>query len=112
MGTPTKALIQQARCALRYLWGTKDHKLVFSVSHGSSIAAGCAGTAAVYIDADWANCAETRGSISGFVIMVYGTAVAWCSKKQPVLAKSTMGAEYIAASMATDEALMVIKLLK
>jgi hypothetical protein len=111
MGSPTKALIQQARCALRYLWGTKDHKLVFGVSRGSSIAAGSAGTAALYTDADWANCTETRRSVTGYVINMYGTAIIWASKKQPVLATSTMGAEYIAASMATDDALMVIKLL-
>jgi hypothetical protein len=64
----------------------------------------------VYSDADWANCTLTRRSISGHVVMVHGTAVLWGSKKQPVVTKSTCAAEYIAASMAVDEALMAIKL--
>jgi hypothetical protein len=105
MGCPSKELIVQARGALRYLLGTRKHQLVFGVARAANAAAGV-----VYSDADWANCTLTRRSISGHVVMVHGTAVLWGSKKQPVVTKSTCAAEYIAASMAVDEALMAIKL--
>jgi hypothetical protein len=85
---------------------------VIGVSRGSSIAAGGAGTAALHTDADcWANCCETRRSVSGSVITLLWQGHHLGSKKQPVLAKSTCTAEYTAASMTTDEALMAIKLL-
>jgi hypothetical protein len=109
-GTMAEALIQQARCALRYLKGTKGHKLsVLPVA--CPIAAGSAGTAALHTGDDWANCTETRWSVSGHVITFYVTAVLWGSKKQPVVAKLACAAEHTGASMATDDALMAIKLL-
>jgi hypothetical protein len=44
--------------------------------------------------------------------MLAGSAIAWASRRQPVVTKSTTAAEYIAASMATDELICVGKLLK
>ena len=50
----------------------------------------------VYCDADFADCVDTRRSISGFVIMMYGGAVSWSCRKQPSVALSTMEAEAVA----------------
>jgi hypothetical protein len=65
----------------------------------------------VFADSDWATCPDTRLSISGYVITIEGSPVVWGSKKQPIVAKSTMVAEYIAASVASDDAISLLKFL-
>ena len=42
-------------------------------------------------------------SQTGYVFILNGGAVSWCSSKQSVVAGSTCGAEYIATSEATNE---------
>lgn len=49
----------------------------------------------VYCDADFADCVDTRRSISGLVIMVYGGATSWTCRKQASVALSTMEAEAV-----------------
>lgn len=49
----------------------------------------------VYCDADWANDKEDLKSVCGFVIIMSGGAVAWKSKKQNLIATSTVEAEYV-----------------
>jgi hypothetical protein len=44
--------------------------------------------------------------------MVQGTPVLWSSKKQPIMTKSTTAVEYVAASMAADEAILIQKTLE
>jgi hypothetical protein len=60
-------------------------------------------TATVYFDSDNAICPDTRRSTTGYILMQATSAIAWASRQQPVVAKSTTAAEDIAASMATDE---------
>jgi hypothetical protein len=64
-----------------------------------------------YGDADYANCVETRRSVTGLVITVDGIPVVWASRKQPTITKSTTAAESVAASMTADEAILVQKIL-
>ena len=51
----------------------------------------------IYCDADWASDAD-RKSVSGYVIMLAGGAMAWSSKKQSTVALSTAEAEYVATT--------------
>jgi hypothetical protein len=67
--------------------------------------------ALAYGDADYANCVETRRSVTGIVITVDGTPVVWASRKQPTVTKSATAAEYVAARMAADEAILVQKIV-
>ena len=64
-----------------------------------------------YSDADWAGDLNDRKSISGYVYKISGAAVSWMSKKQTCVALSTAEAEYMALSMASQEAIWLRRLL-
>ena len=52
----------------------------------------------LFSDASWASAVENQYSVSGMTMVVYGTPVAWRSKRQSVRADSTCQSEYIAAA--------------
>ena len=55
-------------------------------------------TIQAYSDADFANDETSRKSISGMVTLLNGSRVQWLARQQPIVAKSTCEAEYIAAA--------------
>jgi hypothetical protein len=79
---------------LRYLVGTANSSLKFFRKQEPVM---------VYSDADWAKDPTDRRSISGFVILLAGGPIVWQSKKQRVVASSTVEAEYIALYEAVKE---------
>ncbi|GAA0150000.1 transmembrane signal receptor [Lithospermum erythrorhizon] len=52
----------------------------------------------VYRDSDYARDIDDRKSTSGYVFLLNSGAVAWCSKKQPIVILSTTEAEFVAAT--------------
>ena len=89
---------------LRYIKGTLSYGLKFTAAEGSSELVG-------YSDADWAGDPDTRRSTSGYVFRIGDGTVSWCSKKQATVAKSSTEAEYVALSMATQEAIWLRRLM-
>ena len=85
----------QALRVLRYLRRTTDYGLVLVMSD-DQVAEPV--DLMVYTDADYANDAEDRRSISGYVTLLNGATVSYGSRKQGITALSTMEAEYIAMS--------------
>ena len=79
---------------LRYLKGMQDWRLVY----GGGGACGLEG----FADADGAM-QEHRQAISGYVILIDGGAVSWCSKKQELITWLTTKSEYVATTQATKE---------
>ena len=65
-----------------------------------------------YSDADWAGDLDDRHFTSGYIFLLAGAAVSRLSKKQSIMALSTAEAEYVALSLATQEALWLRRLLK
>jgi uncharacterized protein (DUF1919 family) len=63
-------------------------------------------------DSDWAGDIDTRKSTSGYILFGAGAPIAWMSKLQPVVAVSSMEAEYIAAFYALQEIVWTKGLLK
>jgi hypothetical protein len=64
-----------------------------------------------YIDFDWAGIAVDRESTSGCCFNLGSGMISWLSIKQSSVALSTTKAEYIAASVASCEAVWLQKLL-
>lgn len=57
-----------------------------------------------YSDADWNTLSDDSKATSGYIFSIAGGAVSWKSKKQTILAQSTMESEMIALAAASEEA--------
>eukprot|EP00253_Pinus_taeda_P008798 PITA_08798 len=90
----------------RYLRGTSDYGLCYQGRPGLDRVLDIRG----FVDANWAGDLDQRRSISGYVFNLFGGAISWMSKKQAVVALSTIEAEYIAATHASKEAVWLQRL--
>ncbi len=81
--------------SLKYLRRTKDMFLVIGRRSELKVEG--------YTDSDFMTDVDDRKSTSGYVFLCNGGTVNWKSSKQPIIADSTMEAEYIAASEAAKE---------
>lgn len=92
--------IVNVKRTLRYLNGTKDFGIKYSVN-------GKLDYIEAYCDSDFAGDQDTRRSTTGYVLMYCGGPIAWCSRRQPIVALSTAEAELIAAAECTKEVLYI-----
>lgn len=81
----------------RYLKGTIDYRIVYGTQDDDSLT--------VWSDADFSQCPDTRRPISGYLFQLNGGMVLWRSQKQPVVALSTLEAEFISAAEAAKQLL-------
>jgi hypothetical protein len=102
---PSDVHFQALKRVFRYLTGTKLLTISFHPSMQDAAVCG-------YCDADWAGPHSEKGlSTSGFLFKMAGGAISWTSKKQPCVALSTTESEYIAESLAVQEAIWLTQLL-
>ena len=80
---------------LKYLKRTKDMFLVYGGDKELAVNG--------YVDASFDTNPDDSKSQTGYLFILNGGAVSWCSSKQSVVAGSTCEAEYIAASEAANE---------
>jgi hypothetical protein len=104
---PRSCHLTAAKRVLRYLKQTHDLKLWFDGSKniGGNYVCG-------FTDSDWANDSKDRKSVGGYVFTLNGNPVSWQSKKQELVATSTMEAEFTAFLETCKEALWLRKLEK
>ena len=95
--------LQALKRIMRYLCGTTDLVLHYQ---GEDL------KLRGYSDVDWGGDPDESRSISGYVFTVSGGVISWCSKKQDSIALSTMEVEYIACSIATQEAIWLMSFLQ
>ncbi|CAD6997394.1 unnamed protein product [Ceratitis capitata] len=99
---PHKEHLNAAKYVLRYLKKNPVGKLTFSAKCSNFIC---------FTDADWGSNNVDRKSFTGYVILMAGGAIAWESRKQSVVALSSMEAEYVALCQGTKEVVFLRVLL-
>ena len=65
-----------------------------------------------FCDSDWASDVDTRRSTSGNIVLMANGPVSWMSKLQPIVATSSMEAEYISCYFLIQEITWIRALLK
>jgi hypothetical protein len=99
---PTFAACKAAERVLSYLSRTRRRGLMYRGSvlnfHG-------------FTDSDWGSDKDTRRSTSGYLVIMAGAPVCWMSKLQPIVAVSSMEAEYIACFYCMQEITWIRMLL-
>ncbi|RVW90513.1 Retrovirus-related Pol polyprotein from transposon TNT 1-94 [Vitis vinifera] len=93
--TPRHLHLAAVRRIIRYVQGTSTRGLFFPAGNSTRLAA--------YSDADWAGCADTRRSITGWCVFLGDALISWKSKKQDRVSKSSTESEYRAMSLACSE---------
>ena len=99
---PTELHMTAAKRVLRYLKQTRDLNLTYIKNTPEAIIG--------YSNADWAGDVKDRWSTSGNAFLLGGGAIMWSSRKQSSVALSTVEAEYMALSVATQEAIWLRQL--
>ncbi|XP_074317900.1 uncharacterized protein LOC141653934 [Silene latifolia] len=96
--------MQAATHVVRYLKNTVNTGLFYPAENSLSVTA--------YSDSDWAKCAFSGRSLSGYCIFLGDSLISWKTKKQKTVSKSSAEAEYRSMSFTTSEMVWVNNLLK
>ena len=78
-------MVKAIKRVMRYLSGTEEYGLEYRYGHHGGVEG--------YVDASYAGDKHKRRSVSGYVIMVNGSALDWKSRLQSITAQSTMESE-------------------
>ena len=104
MSNPEFGHWKAARNVLRYLKDTKTFGIMYKGPNSNQDI-----KMLVYSDSDFAADVVNRTAIVGHCFLFCSAVVSWRSKKQEVVAQSTVEAEYIALSFAVREVLWLMK---
>ncbi|XP_031272083.1 secreted RxLR effector protein 161-like [Pistacia vera] len=104
MAKPTELHLMAAKRILQYLQGT----IGLGVFYKKGGREGLVG----YTDSDYVGDVEDRKSTSGYVFMLGSEAVAWSSRKQPIVTLSTTEAEFVAAAACASQAIWMKRIIE
>src|SRR4051794_25581770 len=90
MQAPRDAHWTAVKWILSYICGTMELGLSLHTSPSTYIVA--------YSEADWAGCADSRRSSSGYCVYLGSAMISWSSKRQPTVSRSSAEAEYHAVA--------------
>ncbi|XP_035541384.1 uncharacterized mitochondrial protein AtMg00810-like [Juglans regia] len=103
MHNPSTVHWTAAKRVLRYLKGSLNHGLLFT--KGSL-------TLNAYSDSDWAGNPDDRRSTIGYAIYLGPCLISWSAKKQTMVSKSSIEAEYRSLALTIGEVYWLRMLLK
>jgi hypothetical protein len=106
---PTRKHERACDRVFRYLAGTKGKGLLFGRTRARQ---GGHHSVSGFSDADWGSDVADRKSVTGWIAMIDGDPVSWCSKKQRVVAQSSCESELYAEAAAINELKWLHGLLK
>jgi len=106
---PFTSHMTAAKLVLQYLKSTADFHLHFN---GNGIGIDIGNSLVGHSDFDWANGSADRTSQGGHVFLASIGAISWQSRKQSLIAMSTLEAECIACLEASREAKWLLQLQK
>ncbi|KAK9665399.1 hypothetical protein RND81_14G109900 [Saponaria officinalis] len=101
---PTELHLSAAKRVLRYLKGTSDFGLFYKKDGNKELIG--------FTDSDYAGDVDDRKSTSGYAFILSSAAVAWASRKQPIVTLSTTEAEYVAAASCSTQAIWMKRVLQ
>ena len=104
VSAPTSVHYSHLLRVLRYLRGTISHRLFFPRSSSLELQA--------YSDATWASDPSDRRSLSAYCVFLGGSLIAWKTKKQTAVSRSSTEAELRAMAMLTAEVIWLRWLLE
>jgi hypothetical protein len=104
MHAPRDTHFQLIKRILRYVQGTSHFGLKIHKASSLNLVA--------YSDADWAGCPDTRKSTSGFCVFLGDNLISWSSRRQPIVSRSSVEAEYRAVANCIAESCWLRQLLQ
>ncbi|CAA0805773.1 cysteine-rich RLK (RECEPTOR-like protein kinase) 8 [Striga hermonthica] len=112
MNCASKIHFVAAKRVLRYVKGTTDYDIKYSVLYNFQLQ-GCHNFQFQgFSDSDWAGSIDDMRSTTGYCFSFGSGAFSWSSKKQDVVAQSTAKAKFIAANAAVNQAIWIRKILE
>ena len=100
---PTEVHLSAVKRILRYLKGTDNLALKYQKTEDGKLTG--------YSDADYADDLDERHSTTENIFLMSGGPISWLSTKQAIVTLSTSEAEYVALSLAVQEAVWLRRLL-
>lgn len=100
---PNEAHLTAVKRIMRYLKESIDFRLRYERSEDGQLTG--------YSDADYAGDPDDRHSTTGNIFPMSNGPISWLSKKQGIVTLSTAEAEYVALTMAAQEAVWIRRLL-
>jgi hypothetical protein len=103
---PTDEHYNYLNRVLKYLKSSASLDLIYQ--RNESI---CNNIAEIFCDADWANCVETRRSVSGSCFLLYNNPILWKSRKQTLITLSSTESEFISLCETVTDVLWLRNLM-
>ncbi|XP_021736562.1 uncharacterized protein LOC110703119 [Chenopodium quinoa] len=103
LSEPRDVHLSVVKHVLRYLKGTFNVGLFYSAYADLKLT--------TYSDADWGNCMDSGRSLTCYTIFLGNSLISWKTKKQKVVSKSSIEAEYRSMSKTADEIQWLERLL-
>ncbi|KAJ9559520.1 hypothetical protein OSB04_004680 [Centaurea solstitialis] len=104
MEAPTEQHMAAMKRVLRYIRGTLNFGVYYKKTECDQLMA--------FFDSDYAGDYDNRRSTSGYVCFFNGAAIAWSSKRQPIVTLSTTEAEFVAATACACQVVWLRRILE